>query len=169
MIKALRKSHGFTLIELLIVIVILAILAAVVVPQFTTSTNDARLAAADTTLGNLRSAIDIYFAQHGEYPSRNGDGAGNAANSPLSFVTQLSRYTDAAGDVALSPDATHVFGPYIKKEEIPLEPMTQLQTLIIDSASTALGMTADGGDPGGWKFNNQTGQLIINHATWEAR
>ena len=33
----------------------------------------------------------------------------------------------------------------------------------------ALGMTAEGTDPGGWRFDNVTGQLIVNHGTWETR
>ena len=43
MIKGRKaNSKGFTLVELLIVVIILAILAAVVFPQFSASTNDAK-------------------------------------------------------------------------------------------------------------------------------
>ena len=71
--QTLRKSmqQGFTLVELLIVVIILALLAAIVVPQFASSTDDAKLASLDTTLGNVRSAIDLYYQQHGEYPGEN--------------------------------------------------------------------------------------------------
>ncbi|MGF1615108.1 MAG: type IV pilin protein, partial [Gammaproteobacteria bacterium] len=60
-----RDACGFTLVELLIVVVILAILAAVAVPQFTRSTDDAKLSALDSTLSRMRSAIDLYYQQHG--------------------------------------------------------------------------------------------------------
>ncbi len=164
------KDPGFTLVELLIVVIILSILAVVVIPQFTNTTDDARLAAADTALGNMRAVVDLYYAQHAEYPSRTTDGT-NAANSNLAFVWQLARYTDGVGVAALTSDPNNnaIYGPYLKKEEVPLEPLTNSSALEIDSASAALGMTATGGDPGGWKFNNQTGQFIINHSTWEAR
>ena len=39
--KNIRKA-GFTLVEILIVVIILGILAAIVIPQFTEASNDAR-------------------------------------------------------------------------------------------------------------------------------
>ena len=61
--------QGFTLVELLIVVIILAILAAIVVPQFSSSTLDAKESALDSTLANFRSALDLYYQQHGSrYP-----------------------------------------------------------------------------------------------------
>ena len=162
-----RRRSGFTLVELLIVVIVLAILAAIVVPQFAASTDDAREAAMDTTLANMRSSLDLYYQQHGEYPSALGDGS-NAADSSAAFLGQLTLYTDADGDAATTRDATHVYGPYLRKSEIPLEPMTDSQAIEIINTG-ALGLTATGGDPGGWKFDNQTGQFIVNHSTWETR
>ena len=166
--RTVRALHsGFTLVELLIVVIILAILAAVVVPQFAASTDDAKNAALDTTLANMRSALDLYYQQHGEYPSRNGDGT-NAANSTAAFLTQLTQYTDSNGDVATTKDATHIYGPYLRKAEVPTEPLTESNALEIATAGT-LGMTATVGDPGGWKFDNQTGQFIVNDAAYDDR
>ncbi len=68
--KSLKLAQrGFTLVELLIVVIILAILAAIVIPQFSSSTVDANEAALDSDLNALRSAIELYKAQHnGLYP-----------------------------------------------------------------------------------------------------
>lgn len=164
---SLSKHSGFTLVELLIVVIILAILAAVVVPQFAASTDDAKDAALDTTLANMRSALDLYYQQHGEYPSALTDGS-NAAGSSAAFLTQLSQYTDSAGDVATTKDATHVYGPYLRKAEIPTEPISESSALEISTTGT-LGMTATAGDPGGWKFDNVTGQFIVNDAAYDDR
>jgi general secretion pathway protein G len=154
-------------VELLIVVIILAILAAIVVPQFTASTDDARLASLDTTLANMRSALDLYYQQHGEYPSALGDGV-NAADTVQAFLGQLSLYTDDDGDAQNTKDATHIYGPYLRKAEIPMEPMTNSNALEI-SVVGALGMTATAGDPGGWKFDNETGQFIVNDAAYDNR
>ena len=164
--RAVRR--GFTLVELLIVVIILSILAAIVVPQFIGTSDDARLATADTTLANMRSALDLYYQQHSEYPSALLDGAGGLADSTAAFLSQLSQYTDLDGDVALAKDATHIYGPYLRKAELPTEPLTGNPALNIVTAGT-LGLTAQGSDPGGWRFDNVTGQFIINHSTWEAR
>ena len=69
--KTLQK--GFTLVELLIVVIILAILAAILVPQFASSTDDARGSAADSTLANLRSSLDLYYQQHSQHVSGRGN------------------------------------------------------------------------------------------------
>ena len=167
-VDARRAQSGFTLVELLIVVIILSILAAIVVPQFIGATDDARLATADTTLANMRSALDLYYQQHSEYPSALLDGDGGAADSAAAFLSQLSQYTDSAGDVALAKDATHIYGAYLRKAVLPVEPMTSSSALEIVTAGN-LGMTANAGDPGGWRFDNKTGQFIINHSDWDDR
>ena len=61
-------DRGVTLVELLIVTIILAILAAIVVPQFTATTDDARASAFVSNLAAMRAAVDLYRQQHGAYP-----------------------------------------------------------------------------------------------------
>lgn len=163
-----RGTHGFTLVELLIVVIILSILAAIVVPQFASSTDDAKLASLDTTLSNMRASLDLYYQQHGEYPSANADGGVGAANSATAFLTQLSQYTDGDGNVSTSKTAVYKYGPYLRKSEIPSEPMTQSNSLKIETTGT-LGLTAEAGDPGGWRYDNVTGQFIVNHSSWQTR
>jgi len=172
-------QKGFTLVELLIVVIILALLAAIVVPQFASSTDDAKLASLDTTLGNLRSAIDLYNQQHGEYPGELtavdaacGDTSGtgtavDAATRAQAFLDQMSLYTDAQGGACSVKDANFQYGPYLKKNTLPNNPITNVGALLAAFVVVNAGdlvMAADGPD-GGWKYDVLTGKFIANDDT----
>jgi len=163
-IRHSRLQEGFTLVELLIVVVILGVLAAIAIPQFSASTDDSKVAALDSTLNNLRTAIELYYQQHGTYPSAVAAGGSfGAINTEAAFRDQLVNYTSAAGAASTTKDATYKYGPYLKKSTIPADPVTGVSTVTISTAGT-LGMTASG-TTGGWKFDNKTGQLINNNTT----
>jgi len=167
--NAIQK--GFTLVELLIVVIILALLAAIVVPQFASSTDDAKAASLDTTLSNLRSAIDLYYQQHGEYPSANlatggalcaaGTPGGGAADTDTAFLEQLAYYTDDEGAACTQKNGTDFpFGPYLKKDTLPANPITLDDTLDV-VATGDLNLT--GANPAaGWKFDNGSGKFIAD-------
>ena len=168
-------QRGFTLVELLIVVIILALLAAIVVPQFASSTDDAKLASLDTTLGNLRSAIDLYYQQHGEYPGEltavdaactgtTGTGTGGAgAQGAQAFLDQLSLYTDADGGACSIKDANFQFGPYLKKNTLPPNPITTVSTLeVINTGDLVM---AGSGANLGWKYDILVGKFIANDTT----
>lgn len=65
----IKATNGFTLIELLVVIIILAILASVVIPKVVHRTDDARQAAAISDISAFSSALNMYKADTGQYPS----------------------------------------------------------------------------------------------------
>ena len=169
-------QQGFTLVELLIVVIILAILAAIVVPQFASSTDDAKLAALDTNLAVMRAAIDLYYQQHGSYPSSTAATGATCPNSGTAgtglidtekaFLDQMSRYTNALGQSCTTSDTTFKYGPYLKKDSLSGNPITDSNSLAI--ATTAeLGMTGNANPlaatpVAGWKLNNETGQFIAD-------
>lgn len=164
-----QVMKGFTLVELLIVVIILAILAAIVVPQFASSTDDAKISALDSTLSNLRGALDLYYQQHGgRYPGfvAATDGTTTPADDAARIVAleaQLSLYTDSKGKTATTKDATYKYGPYLKKAKLPANPVTGVATVVTLAAGT-LGITGDGAN-GGWKYDVKTGQFIANDTT----
>ncbi len=173
-----RLQKGFTLVELLIVVIILSILAAIALPQFSAGTNDAKLAALDTTLGNMRSVIDLYAQQHnGVYPGAaistgatcntgSGDTTGGTVNTAPAMLAQLTLYTNAAGQACTGPGVDFPFGPYLKKADLPNNPWTDSRAIDILSDGI-LGMTgaADpfaGAIPTAWKYNTGSGQIIAD-------
>jgi general secretion pathway protein G len=170
MISRSRLQAGFTLVELLIVVVILGVLAAIAIPQFSASTDDSKVAALDSSLNNLRTAVELYYQQHGSYPSAVAAGGSfGAINTEAAFISQLTNYTSAAGAASATKDTTNKYGPYLKKATIPADPMNGIATVEISTVGT-LGMKATtGGTPGGWKFDNKTGQLIVNITAYETR
>jgi len=173
--QKLSFQSGFTLVELLIVVIILAILAAIVVPQFASSTDDAKVTSLDNTLGNMRTAIDLYYQQHGEYPGdltavpgaacpssgTAGTGTGGAgAQGVTAFLNQLSSYTDKDGKACSTTDTTYKYGPYLKKSTISANPISEVSTLVV-VATGNLVMAGDGA-AGGWKYDTKTGRFIAN-------
>ena len=162
---AITKSSGFTLVELLIVTIILAILAAIVVPQFTATTDDARASAFDSNLAALRASVELYRQQHGAYPGNVAAAAAvcvNGANEVAavgnaSFATQMTRFTDTAGSACTGTDANQFrFGPYLK-DGIPVNPQGTINTVTVVSVGV-LGLVT--GTTGGWRFDSVTGELI---------
>ncbi|MHC4424970.1 MAG: type II secretion system protein [Planctomycetota bacterium] len=82
-------KRAFSLVELIIVVAVLGILAAIVVPQFRSHSTQAKKAVAKDSLRILRSAIELYTAQHGGVPP--GYENDDPQNSPTSssFYNQL--------------------------------------------------------------------------------
>lgn len=157
-------QKGFTLVELLIVVIILAVLAAIVVPQFTSSTVEARESALQTTLAEMRGAIELYYHQHGAtYPgakaSTPAPGTG-AANSAAAFIEQLTMYSDASGGVSNTKDATHKYGPYLKRTGAPSNPVDN-SVLVTIATTGSLAATGNGTD-GGWWFDTVSGKFVAN-------
>ncbi|KPK41732.1 MAG: hypothetical protein AMJ65_08915 [Phycisphaerae bacterium SG8_4] len=62
------EKRGFSIVELLIVVAILGIMAAIVVPQFQSQSERAKGTVGKDNLRILRSAIELYTAQHGGIP-----------------------------------------------------------------------------------------------------
>lgn len=67
-VVCLASGRAFTLIEILIVVVILGILAAIVVPQFTSASQDAAQASFVRNLRTFSNAAVVYKSRGGYYP-----------------------------------------------------------------------------------------------------
>lgn len=166
-------ARGFTLIELLIVVIILAILAAIAIPQFSSSTADAQLAALDSNLATMRSAIEQYRAQHtgNVYPGANavvgavacpngGAASTAAAVGEAAMRAQLTLFTNAAGEACATSNATFRYGPYLR-QGIPTEPFSNSSAVAVPANGAAPAPDANGV---GWAYSTGTGQFIKNNS-----
>lgn len=172
--RQITQVLGFSLIELLIVVAILAVLAAVIAPQFSSSTTQAQESALRSNLSSLRSAIALYHRDHAAtYPGvvasagaacTTGATGGGAVTDPISFADQLTRYSNAAGETCTVRDPGFDFGPYLPTG-IPANAITNVNTVALSGVGD-LTMTADG-TTGGWKFDYTAGKLIVNHTAYQ--
>ncbi len=72
--RAARSGvEGFTLIELLIVVVIIGILAAIAIPQFSDTKEQAQVAKMKSDLRNLITAQEAYYVENDTYTATLGD------------------------------------------------------------------------------------------------
>jgi general secretion pathway protein G len=127
------KKSGFTLVEVLIVVVILGILAAIVIPQFSEASTEAKFSSLITDLQTLRSQIELYKVQHNDTPP-------TFAN----FTAQMTGQTDITG----APGTD--YGPYMQK--IATNQFNNKN--VLDNTGTI------GDNVGGWEYNETTG--VIN-------
>ena len=154
---------GFTLIEILIVVIILGILAAIVIPQFTNASKEAKLSSLVTQVQSLRSQIALFKLQHndrlpGVAPLVDSGGPADAAQA--TFWNQMTLFSDLDGATSATKTATHVYGPYM--QSIPTNPLNNSQT-IASAAAPGVGFVYDfaGGSGSGKVWGvDQNGALI---------
>lgn len=68
------RRHAFTLVEILIVVVILGILAAIIVPQFASATEESRRAAFTGSLRKLSDSMFMYYTRTLDFPEDSASG-----------------------------------------------------------------------------------------------
>ena len=142
----MRGRRGFTLVEILIVVVILGVLAAIVIPEFSGASTEAKDAALASNLRTMRSQLELYKTQHNE----GLPGAGGAT-----LVQALTDKTDVAGDVGAD------YGPYMKK--IPANPFNDLATVEEEAGAAGAG---DGSH--GWHLDTTTGAFSADDSAAHA-
>ena len=148
------NARGFTLVEILIVVIILGILAAIVIPQFTNASTDAKksnMASQDQT---IKSQVALYMLQHNDTP-------------PLLITNGWLELTSATDGTGLALDATAVaadaaktppvptYGPYLPQAPSnPLAPSTAATTITAFTPSATPPQATTG-----WFYDEANGEF----------
>ncbi len=144
----MKAKRGFTLVEILIVVVILGILAAIVIPQFTQASTEAKENSLCSDLQTLRSQIELYKCQHND----------NAPNA-VEFIAQMTQTSDIDGATSGNKirTATYEYGPYL--ERVPINPFNDEKDTTFTNQG-AIDTTGTAGDNGGsWEYVEATGEI----------
>ena len=116
----MQAKRGFTLVEILIVVVILGILAAIVIPQFTQASTEAKQNSLCSDLQSLRSQIELYKCQHNDIAPTFADFE--------ALMIYTSKMDGTVGTSKARNAATgFIYGPYL--ESVPANPFNGLNTL----------------------------------------
>lgn len=149
-----RPARGFTLVEILIVVIILGILAAIVIPQFTNASQDARKSSLTSQLQTIRSQVELYKLQHLDQLPPALVAGGATAWDNMTVRTNVD-HTAATG--------TDGFGPYLQAP--PRNSLNGFTSVAVQTGGTDYGSGAGGqANPGsatadGWVFETTTGKI----------
>ncbi len=114
-----RYRQAFTLIEVLIVVIIMAVLAATIIPQFSTATEDANTSQLEFNLHAMRAQIQMYRMHHnGNFPTL------------AKFPAQMTQPSNVDGGTT----GDTPFGPYIT-DDIPANAYNGSKDLVAVAAA----------------------------------
>lgn len=137
-----QVRKAFTLVEILIVVVILGILAAIVIPQFTSASEEAQVSSAESQLQTVRNQIELFRVRNNGTPPAMAD----------LFVGDAGLLAEPAGGWTsiVNPDYLRV---------APQNPRTGTSTVVAGVAAPAAAVAA--GDDG-WVYDEATGRIWMN-------
>jgi general secretion pathway protein G len=155
----MKSRSGFTLVEILIVVVILGILAAIVIPQFTEASTEAKTSALVTDLQAMRSQIELYKVQHND----NLPGVSNGTHlaTGTDFDAAMTGYTDIFGITTTQADPNG-YGPYLQK--IPTNQFVDSDVVTCNPINGATPAVSTDGSQG-WYFDEDTGKVWATSST----
>lgn len=140
--NANRSRKAFSLIELVIVVVIIGIIGAIAIPRMSRGASGAADSGLIADVAVLRSAIDLYKAEHG-----------GTLPAFATFEEQLTTYTSDAGVANATKTSTYYLGPYLR--ELP-------KLKVGSNKGQSAIIATQGGTTAGWVYDASTGSITAN-------
>jgi general secretion pathway protein G len=156
----MKAKSGFTLVEILIVVVILGILAAIVIPQFTEASTEAKESRLVSDLQMMRSQIELYKIQHNDkLPGSQCNAGLLGGTGDATFLQCMTSYTDQWGNTIAAP-GPNIYGPYMQK--LPTNPFNAPVPLATASFGPAIAAGVAGDNLTGWNLDPDSGKFQAN-------
>jgi len=151
-------KRAFSLLELIIVVVIIGIIAAIAIPRMSRGAKGADESAFKGDLAVLRTAVDLYAAEHsGNFPT----------GTSTEVTAQLTTYSDVSGATSATKDVSSgkIYGPYLKAvPPLPLGTKKGNASIVVVTDGTK---TPPQSGSAGWWYNSATGDFRANLADSE--
>lgn len=148
--SGLRKA--FSLIELVIVIVIIGIIAAIAIPKMSKGSAGAGDSALQGNLAVLRNAVELYYSEHGAFPSGTAD----------NVTDQLTKFTNGTGGVSATKTSAYPYGPYLRKiPPMPVGSKKGKALIKVTSGATPATPSNLAADEV-WLYNSDSGDVQAN-------
>lgn len=106
----IKGENGFTLIEVITVIIIIGILAAIIIPNFTSSTRLARRKADVALAHEVKTALDRYQLDYGAYPKTAELTVTNGVVISPNLIPKYISKLDKATTLQIVPEGNKGFG-----------------------------------------------------------
>jgi len=151
------RARAFSITEISIGVAVVGILLAVVLPQYTNTSQQTRENNLRGEMQYMRTQIVVFKAQHQDVPPgyEQGDVEGNPTEADL--AAQMTMHSDIACRANQWPEGSFIYGPYLRK--LPTNPMNGMSTFTMVGNNQPF-PKADGKT--GWIYKPQTQELAPN-------
>ncbi|KAA3660906.1 MAG: prepilin-type N-terminal cleavage/methylation domain-containing protein [Calditrichaeota bacterium] len=105
--QLIKSMRGFTLIELMVTIIIIGVLASIAIPMYRANVERAKKAEADANMGTIRTALRVYYAEFGSYPTATAENPWDISNVNIDSTDLVGRYFPATSYTVTSTSSSY--------------------------------------------------------------
>lgn len=161
----INLSKAFTLIELLVVISVVGILSLVIITSLNSAKEKARDARRLQDIRQIQNALDMYYSDHGRYPSPNSDSpacGGWDTTGDGSFIVELVSKSYLTSHILDPVYNTSCTGYYYYRYNVSYGSTAPFYVLAIKNLEGVVGVSSN--SPG-WSLSGRNWQVEFEWVT----